>query len=93
MALILDGHKRADAARAAGMDRQTLYDWVHRYNADGHNVGYLGIIRLGRLAQHGRGLRFSKHAYRALEGDKKSLIPKLVVVDSRLARRGADLIR
>ena len=35
LALILDGHKRADAARAAGMDRQTLCDWVHRYNADG----------------------------------------------------------
>ncbi len=35
LALILDGHKRADAARAAGMDRQTLRDWVHRYNADG----------------------------------------------------------
>jgi transposase len=35
LALILDGHKRADAARAAGMDRQTLRDWVHRFNADG----------------------------------------------------------
>jgi len=35
LALILDGHKRADAARAAGMDRQTLRDWVYRYNADG----------------------------------------------------------
>jgi transposase len=35
LALVLDGHKRADAARAAGMDRQTLRDWVHRYNADG----------------------------------------------------------
>jgi transposase len=35
LALILDGHKRADAARAAGMDRQTLCDWVHRYNAEG----------------------------------------------------------
>ncbi len=35
LALILDGHKRADAARSAGMDRQTLRDWVHRYNADG----------------------------------------------------------
>ncbi len=35
LALVLDGHKRADAARLAGMDRQTLRDWVHRYNADG----------------------------------------------------------
>jgi len=35
IALILDGHSRADAARACGMDRQTLRDWVHRYNAEG----------------------------------------------------------
>jgi transposase len=35
LALVLDGHKRADAARSAGMDRQTLRDWVHRYNTDG----------------------------------------------------------
>jgi transposase len=35
LALVLDGHKRADAARSTGMDRQTLRDWVHRYNTDG----------------------------------------------------------
>jgi transposase len=35
LALILEGHTREDAARSAGMDRQTLRDWVHRYNADG----------------------------------------------------------
>ena len=35
LALVLDGCKRDDAARLAGMDRQTLRDWVHRYNADG----------------------------------------------------------
>ena len=31
----LDGMSREEAARAAGMDRQTLRDWVHRYNAEG----------------------------------------------------------
>ncbi len=31
----LDGMSRAEAARAAGMDRQTLCDWVQRYNAEG----------------------------------------------------------
>lgn len=31
----LDGMSRDDAARAAGMDRQTLRDWVQRYNAHG----------------------------------------------------------
>ena len=31
----LDGMSRADAATSAGMDRQTLRDWVIRYNAHG----------------------------------------------------------
>ncbi len=35
LALVLDGASRTAAARAAGMDRQTLRDWVHRYNAEG----------------------------------------------------------
>ena len=35
LALVLEGHTRTEAARAAGMDRQTLRDWVHRYNAEG----------------------------------------------------------
>lgn len=35
IALVLDGHSRGDAAAACGMDRQTLRDWVHRYNAEG----------------------------------------------------------
>ena len=35
LALVLEGASRAEAARAAGMDRQTLRDWVHRYNAEG----------------------------------------------------------
>src|SRR3954454_10136879 len=35
LALVLEGASREDAARAAGMDRQTLRDWVHRDNAEG----------------------------------------------------------
>jgi len=35
LALIMDGHTRSDAAALCGMDRQTLRDWVHRYNAEG----------------------------------------------------------
>ena len=35
LANALDGMDRATAARLAGMDRQTLRDWVHRYNAEG----------------------------------------------------------
>ncbi len=30
--MLLDGASRLEAARQAGMDRQTLRDWVHRYN-------------------------------------------------------------
>ena len=35
LANVLDGMSRAAAARAAGMDRQTLRDWVHRFNTEG----------------------------------------------------------
>lgn len=35
IALVLDGASRGDAARQTGMDRQTLRDWVHRYNEAG----------------------------------------------------------
>ena len=35
LALVLEGHGRADAARSCGMDRQTLRDWVIRYNEHG----------------------------------------------------------
>ena len=35
IALVLEGRPRAEAAETCGMDRQTLRDWVHRYNAEG----------------------------------------------------------
>jgi transposase len=35
LAMALDGVSRKAAARHAGMDRQTLRDWVVRYNAEG----------------------------------------------------------
>ena len=35
LALVLDGRRRADAAQSCGMDRQTLRDWVHRFNEHG----------------------------------------------------------
>jgi transposase len=35
LAAIVDGMSRADAARIGGMDRQTLRDWVHRFNKAG----------------------------------------------------------
>jgi transposase len=45
LALILEGQPRRVAAEQAGMDRQTLRDWVHRYNAAG--VAGLKSIRIG----------------------------------------------
>jgi transposase len=35
IAFVLEGRSREDAAESCGMDRQTLRDWAHRYNADG----------------------------------------------------------
>ena len=41
IAAIYEGMSRAAAARLGGMDRQTLRDWVHRFNA-------AGALRTGR---------------------------------------------
>lgn len=35
LALVLEGRPRREAAALNGMDRQTLSDWVHRYNDEG----------------------------------------------------------
>ena len=35
LALVLEGADRKTSAETCGMDRQTLRDWVHRYNAEG----------------------------------------------------------
>ncbi len=35
LAAALDGMNRTEAARIGGMDRQTLRDWVHRFNDHG----------------------------------------------------------
>jgi transposase len=34
-AAVREGRDRAEAAKVGGMDRQTLRDWVHRFNAEG----------------------------------------------------------
>lgn len=35
IALVLEGQSRSEAARVMGMDRQTLRDWIIRYNEEG----------------------------------------------------------
>jgi transposase len=46
LAMVLEGRSRAEAAEQSGMDRQTLRDWVHRYNAEGIE---------GLVSRHGPG--------------------------------------
>jgi len=48
LALVLEGHSREVAAERCGMDRQTLRDWVHRYNDKGV-AGLVSIRSGGRL--------------------------------------------
>lgn len=47
IALVMDGSSRTEAATAAGMDRQSLRDWVHRFNAEGP-AGLVDKPRSGR---------------------------------------------
>ena len=47
IATALDGMSREDAAQSAGMDRQTLRDWVIRYNEHGLD-GLADLPREGR---------------------------------------------
>lgn len=35
LAMVVEGRCRGEAAAQSGMDRQTLRDWIHRYNAAG----------------------------------------------------------
>jgi transposase len=58
LALILEGHSRTVAAEQSGMDRQTLRDWVHRYNAggvealvSGKSTGRLPKLDAAQMAQ------------------------------------------
>ena len=48
IAMVLEGRAREEAAVTNGMQRQTLRDWVHRYNA----AGVAGLV--SRFAAAGR---------------------------------------
>jgi transposase-like protein len=45
----MEGKSRTEAALAAGMDRQTLRDWVHRYNEEGDRAPGRGVAVGPRL--------------------------------------------
>ncbi len=73
LALVLDRHPRLFAAQAGGMDRQTLRDWVHRYNA--HGVEGLRDTR-------------NKGRAPALTGEQMQALEKLVLAGPDLAEDG-----
>jgi transposase len=73
LANALDGMSRDEAARAAGMDRQTLRDWVHRYNAEGIK-GLRDRPRSGRPC--------------ALDEGRQAALKALVLKGPRLERDG-----
>ena len=84
IALILEGARRKYAAESCGMDRQTLRDWVHRYNAE-------GLAGLGHRSGGGRKSRLTK--------DQKAKFESWVEagpdpdVDGVVRWRCADLVR
>jgi len=47
LAAVSDGMDREEAARIGGMDRQTLRDWVHRFNEQGP-AGLVNVKPSGR---------------------------------------------
>jgi transposase len=47
LAAVYDGMDRSMAARIGGMDRQTLRDWVHRFNEHGP-IGLINVKPAGR---------------------------------------------
>ena len=47
LAAVRDGMDRGEAAKIGGMDRQTLRDWVHRFNA----AGRMGSSTTGRMVR------------------------------------------
>jgi len=50
VAAVLDGASRAEAAKVGGMDRQTLRDWVIRFNEQGPD-GLINIPAPGAPAK------------------------------------------
>ncbi len=73
LAMILDGHPRLLAAQAGGMDRQSLRDWVHRYNAEGVD-GLRDVRNKGRSP--------------ALSAEQMQRLDVLVLAGPDLARDG-----
>ncbi len=73
LAMVLDGHPRLLASQAGGMNRQTLRDWVHRYNE--HGVEGLRDTR-------------NKGCAPVLSADQMQTLKELVLAGPDLAKDG-----
>jgi transposase len=73
LALVLDGRSRGEAAKLCGMERQTLRDWVHRYEAEGL-AGLFDRPRPGRPA--------------GLTAEQEAELARIVEAGPELAKHG-----
>ena len=72
----LDGMSREAAAQAAGMDRQTLRDWVTRYNEDGLD-GLADRRRDGRPPVHEKIGELTRKLRPRIPGNKRELLTRI----------------
>src|SRR5450830_366262 len=76
LALVLDGADRKTAAETCGMDRQTLRDWVHRYNAE-------GLTGLHDLTPPGPKPKLTAEQQAELAGLNTAVVDSLKVLDPK----------
>jgi len=90
LALVLDGVDRKTAAETCGMDRQTLRDWVHRYNA-------AGLAGLRNLKSPGPGSKLTARQQAELaelvEAGPDPAVHGVALAAGRSARRIAAALR
>jgi transposase len=75
IANVLDGLSREDAATHAGMERQCLRDWVHRFNAEGV-AGLADLPRKGRPRRMHEEIEkaFCERVDKGLDGETDKLV-------------------
>ena len=88
LANVLEGMSREAAARAAGMDRQTLRDWVIRFNAEGVE-GLRDQRRSGRRARMSEGQQaaFKAIVLRGPDAERDGVSAWRIVDLCRIAER------
>ncbi len=80
LALIKEGRSRTEAAQSCGMDRQTLRDWVHRYN----DAGLAGLSdKVGRRFRRWSELGVWQRVFDALHPDGDGAV---VSVDATICK-------